>query len=71
MTVTHLLHRAALAGATIYWDNEKQRAVMWSRRELPARLVGELQGRAHEINELLGRSGFWACCCRECRGTVH
>ncbi|HMF26650.1 MAG TPA: hypothetical protein VKG24_31665 [Pseudolabrys sp.] len=71
MSVTRLLHQAALADVTIYWDDKRRRAVMWSSRKLPPRLVDALEARADEVMALLGRSGFWSCCCPQCRGTVH
>ena len=35
------------------------------------KLIKMLHARGDEIVELLGNSGFWACCCPQCRGTVH
>ena len=65
MTAAELLHRAALAEVTIYWDHKRRRAVMWSSKtpKPPAHLVNALEDRAEEINGLLSASGFWDCPC--------
>jgi hypothetical protein len=68
MTVTRLLHQAALQEVTIFWDDKRQRAVMWSGRKIPSRLVDALEARADEIMALLCSSGFWSCCCPHAGG---
>ena len=69
--VTALLHRAAVAGLTIAWDNKRGSAVIFPIRSADPKLIKMLHARGDEIVELLGNSGFWACCCPQCRGTVH
>jgi hypothetical protein len=69
--VSRLLHRAAAAGLTIYWDDKRGSAVIWPVKGADRNLIRALHLRGEEIVDLLGRSGFWECACEQCRGTVH
>ena len=62
---------SAVAGLTIAWDNKRGSAVIFPIRSADPKLIKMLHARGDEIVELLGNSGFWACCCPQCRGTVH
>jgi len=69
--ITALLHKAALAGVTIYHDDVRAGAVMWPIKGVDRNLIKDLNDHADEIMDLLRGAQFWGCCCRECRGTVH
>jgi len=69
--VTALLHRAAAAGLTIYWDDRRGSAVIWPSKGADPKLLKMLHAHGAEIVELLSGSGFWECSCAECRGRVH
>ena len=67
--ITALLRRAAHHNVTIFFDHSRGYPVIWGNP--PARLLEALHLHHREVSAVLSRSGFWGCCCPQCRGTVH
>jgi hypothetical protein len=71
MSIPALLHRAALAGVTIYHDDVQKGVVVWPVSTTDPALMAELTAHSEEIVAFLRDAQFFGCCCPECRTTVH
>ena len=69
--ITALLHRAAISGLTIYFDDVAECTKMWPVKAVDPALLKELDAHSNEIVHFLRDARFFGCCCPDCRTTVH